>query len=318
MMRDQHSLSISEIETLSNHDITIVSIVIPTRNRAALLSKCLDGVAKQQPSELDLEVIIVDNSDEDGLVEQIVKGRTDFQSITCAHVQPPGVSRARNKGIELAGDQITVFLDDDEIPCDGWLTELIRPFAVEGSPVDIVSGDYEPEWGGSRPSWLEDRYLQAYSGPVRWSAIPRLMKPGEWVLEGNVAIRTELLRQSDGFDERLGRNDRSLISGENALFEIMRKQGAVAYYTPHALVKHLIHSDRLSRTWLIKRMFAEGVTKGIQSESIETNVRVPADVAVSLSALLNKNFEEIEGEELLVATQVFHLLGYILQKKRLL
>ena len=126
------------------------------------------------------------------------------------------------------------------------------------------------------------------------------------------------MRQSDGFDERLGRNDQSLISGENALFEVMRKQGAVAYYTPHALVKHLIHSDRLTRTWLIRRMFAEGITKGIQSESIETNVHIPPNVAVSLSALLNKDFEQLEGEELLVATQIFHLLGYILQKKRLL
>lgn len=317
-MAVQHSLSASEVATLSDRDISSVSIIIPTRNRPALLSKCLDGVAKQQLSALKLDLIIVDNSDEDGPVKQLVNDRTDFKSITCTYIQPAGVSRARNKGIELARGQITVFLDDDEVPLDGWLAELIRPFALHGSAVDIVSGDYEPEWGGVRPAWLDDRYLQAYSGSVSWSETSRLMRPGEWVLEGNVAIRTELLRQSDGFDERLGRNDQSLISGENVLFETMRRQGAVAYYTPHALVKHLIHSDRLTRTWLIRRMFAEGVTKGIQSEIIETNVNIPPNVAVSLSALLNKNFEQLEGEDLLVATQIFHLLGYILQKKRLL
>lgn len=294
-----------------------VTIIVPTRNRSGLLSRCLDGIASQG-LENNAQVIVVDNGDDDGATRDIVVRREDLKELVYIRTSPPGVSRARNAGLELARGAITVFIDDDEVPKDDWLAQLLAPFSLPHLNVDIVAGDYVPEWESPRPEWLADHYLGFYSTGIRWSDEPRLLQPSEWILEGNIAVRTELLRGAGGFDERLGRAEDSLVSCEAAVFDMLRKSGAVAYYNPQALVSHLIHADRLNKTWLLKRIFAQGVSKSILSETSGSGFPIPANVSVKLAALLAQDPNDLEGEELLILTQIFEILGFICHSKGVL
>ena len=294
-----------------------VTIIVATRNRAGLLSRCLDGIARQG-LENNAQVIVVDNSDDDGATRDIVVRRDDLKELVYIHTSPPGISRARNAGLESARGEITVFIDDDEVPKDDWLAELLAPFSLPHPKVDIVAGDYAPVWESPRPEWLADHFLGFYSAGIRWSDEPRLLKPSEWILEGNVAIRTELLRGAGGFDERLGRAGDSLVSCEGEVFETLRKSGAVAYYNPRALVSHLIHADRLNKTWLLRRNFAQGVSKSILSETSGSGLSIPANVSIRLAALLAQDPNDLEGEELLILTQIFEILGFICHSKGVL
>lgn len=294
------------------------SIVIATRNRPALLAECLAGIARQDFSGNVEEVIVVDNSDNPTETKDVVTSAECRWPLSILFSSPPGVSRARNKGLFAARGDVTVFLDDDEVPKEDWLSELLAPFSLASQKVDIVAGDYVPEWGSPRPDWLADCFLGYYSAGLGWSDQPRLLTPSEWVLEGNIAVRTEMLRGEGGFDERLGRSEDSLVSCESTAFDKLRNSGAVAYYNPRALVSHLIHADRLNRTWLARRLFAQGVSKSILSETSGAELAIPPNVSIRLAALLAQDPNDIEGEELLMLTQIYEILGFICHKKGLL
>ena len=107
-------------------------------------------------------------------------------------------------------------------------------------------------------------------------------------------------------------------SCENVVLDTLRDSGAVAYYNPRALVSHLIHADRLNRTWLLRRNFAQGVSKSILSETSGTALPIPASVSVRLAALLAQDPDDLEGEELLILTQIFEILGFICHSKGVL
>jgi GT2 family glycosyltransferase len=302
----------------------LVSIIIPTYHRANLLADCLSGLALQRPQNVDFEVLVVDNGDDDGATKRVVEAQAEIPRLRYLQSHPPGVSQARNVGLENALGDISVFLDDDEVPHRGWLTAITEPFALEDPKVDIVCGGINPVWESPRPAWLHDRYLSFFSAGVghegknAWSDEPRVMTSKEWLLEGNCAIRTALVKEAGGFNTDLGRANSSLVSGEGDVLEELRRSGAVAFSAPKALVDHLIHSDRLSKDWLIQRIFAQGVTKAITMQKTGSGMPIPNNVAVNLAALNNKEFKDLAGEELLITAQIFQILGFICKKKGLL
>ena len=296
------------------------SIVIATRNRGDLLSDCLAGIANQDFAGRVEEVIVVDNSDDSAATEKAVANAECRWPVRLLISSPPGVSRARNKGLSEANGEITIFLDDDEIPCEDWLSELLSTFSVsdEDRSVDIVAGNYEPVWAAHCPEWLDEKFFGVYSVGFQRGSEPRRMREREWVLEGNVAIRTSLLIAAGGFDEALGRAGASLVSGEGIIFAKLQAEGAVAWYNPRAVVRHIIHADRLNRNWLMRRMFASGVSSGISSAYFGEGVPIPAGAAINLKNFAELDFEALEGEELLIASQICHILGFISQQKGLL
>lgn len=97
----------------------MVSVIIPTFNRASTILRAVESVLKQayQP----LELIVVDDGSEDesqGLLKPLAaQGRLKIIS------QPNrGVSAARNAGIKMSGGCFLAFLDSD----DEWLPGKIQ------------------------------------------------------------------------------------------------------------------------------------------------------------------------------------------------
>lgn len=86
----------------------MISVVIPTYNRAKLLPRAIKSV--QQQTLQPLEIIIIDDGSTDDTVE-ILK---DFKDIKIFRKQNGGISSARNLGIKLASGKYIAFLDDDD------------------------------------------------------------------------------------------------------------------------------------------------------------------------------------------------------------
>lgn len=296
-----------------------ISVVIPTRNRAAMLESCLGGIANQQADRKIDQVIVVDNGDDQGATSMVAEKALEHLPVTYLFSDIPDVCRARNLGLAEAVGDVTLFLDDDEVPYPNWLTEAIRPFTDKSINADIVAGNYVPQWEIPRPSWLSDEYFGLYSAGLDLGNTPRFLSENEWILEGNVGIRTELLRGAGGFDESLGRKGQALISGEGVVFQqLVGQQGAKLFYNPECLVSHRIHADRLTKQWLRKRMFASGITRALGEKSrLSKGLSIPP-VKVNIGALAYLDFELLEGEELLHANQIFEILGYICSKQRLI
>jgi glycosyltransferase involved in cell wall biosynthesis len=96
----------------------LVSVVVPTHNRVALLKRTLRSILGQNIS--DVEVIVVD----DGSVDDIaaVVGDLDPRIQVLRNRQPAGVSAARNRGIAAAQGEWIAFCDDDDL----WAPDKLR------------------------------------------------------------------------------------------------------------------------------------------------------------------------------------------------
>jgi glycosyltransferase involved in cell wall biosynthesis len=97
-----------------------VSVVIPTRNRAALLAQALDSVFTQKGigTKFDLDVVVVDDASTDTTAD-VVGRYSSVRHIRLSRSQ--GVGNARNVGIEETAGTYVAFLDDDDL----WLPEKL-------------------------------------------------------------------------------------------------------------------------------------------------------------------------------------------------
>lgn len=89
----------------------LLSIVIPTRDRPTMLREALDSVQRLAAGGIDLEVIVVNASAEDGGVGEIASA---FNT-RVVQARGAGAAAARNAGMSVAAGEFLLFLDDDDM-----------------------------------------------------------------------------------------------------------------------------------------------------------------------------------------------------------
>ena len=96
-------------------DAPLVSVITPTRNRAALLREALDSVAAQTLTEW--EHIVVDDGSDDGTAEMMAaRAAADPRVSYIVRQTPnPGANVCRNLGIRAAKAPLVVLLDSDDL-----------------------------------------------------------------------------------------------------------------------------------------------------------------------------------------------------------
>ena len=87
-----------------------VSVVVPTYNRAHLITRALQSVVSQTFAPLD--VIVVDDGSTDGTCERVC---IDYPEVTLVSQSNRGVSAARNHGLSVARGDWIAFLDSDDV-----------------------------------------------------------------------------------------------------------------------------------------------------------------------------------------------------------
>lgn len=108
-----------------------IAVCIPTYRRPNLLAGALDSIAGQvlvRNPEAQVRVCVVDNDPEASARGLVKSKRQPIRWPLVYAVEPRrGVSQARNRLLELAGEvDFVAFLDDDEVaqPSWGWKTGL--------------------------------------------------------------------------------------------------------------------------------------------------------------------------------------------------
>jgi len=123
-----------------------VSVIIPTFNRPASCARLLAALMPQVLSwNLDgrVEVIVVDDNSthlcRNSLIEKL-GGCPDGSIRLISRESAGGPSAARNSGIVKARGDLLVFLDDDCIPGDSFLGEVVR-LHVKYPQVLLINGN---------------------------------------------------------------------------------------------------------------------------------------------------------------------------------
>jgi glycosyltransferase involved in cell wall biosynthesis len=96
--------------------LPLVSVVIPTFNRAGMLQEAIDSVLDQKSK--DFELIVVDDGSTDGTCHILNRYK---QRLRAVYQPNQGVSAARNTGIRMARGPWIAFLDSDDL----WLPEKL-------------------------------------------------------------------------------------------------------------------------------------------------------------------------------------------------
>lgn len=104
----------------------VISVIVPTRNRAHCVGTAIASVVAQRHSRWELIVVDDGSADETpGILAAIVDDR-----VKVLHTKGGGVATARNRGLALASGDIVVYLDDDNVMHPLWLHAVAWAFTV--------------------------------------------------------------------------------------------------------------------------------------------------------------------------------------------
>src|SRR3954454_16562929 len=133
-----------------------VSVVVPIYNVERYVGECLQSIADQTFS--DLEVVMVDDGSTDGraaVAEAFAHRDGRFRLVTQAN---GGLSAARNTGLDEAIGEFLVFADsDDVVPARAY--ELLLG-ALDETGSDFATGNfhYLTPGGIRRKTWASDAF----------------------------------------------------------------------------------------------------------------------------------------------------------------
>lgn len=207
-----------------------VSVIVPTRNRASLLRRCLHSLLAQDCPEDLYEVIVVDDGSTDdtpGMVAELCSARLRYIR------QPPlGMVQARMRGVSESRGSVICFIDDDARAEPSWLAALTRVFETED--VGMVGGRVRPAPADAVVTRIDEL------GRLRWSGFdvdPAADLTGvEFVIGANMGIRASALDSVGGFDAGF---DGTALREETDLCVRVRRKGWRIMFEPRAAVDHV-------------------------------------------------------------------------------
>lgn len=137
----------------------MISVVLPTYNRAPLLPRAINSVLRQSVS--DWELIIVDDGSTDD-TPQVLARIQDARVSWCRHDKNRGVTAAKNTGLDrIRGAWFTLLDSDDEMTPDALevmmdCAERTGASAITCNCVDSVTGAMSGI-GPTQDGWLTAR-----------------------------------------------------------------------------------------------------------------------------------------------------------------
>lgn len=117
----------------------MITMVVPTRNRAYTLRKVLPSYLGQHGVS---EFILVDDCGEDDAEAALAEHAAQFPTVACRYLRNPtrlGASAGRQRGAECAANDFVLFCDDDEYLAPGYAATCLA-LMQDDPTVGAVSG----------------------------------------------------------------------------------------------------------------------------------------------------------------------------------
>jgi GT2 family glycosyltransferase len=195
------------------------SVIIPVRNSAKTLGRCLDALAAQTGVPMGPEIIAVDDASTDGTRE--VAQAHVVRLLTLPVQQGPAA--ARNSGAAEAQGEVLLFLDADCQAAPDWCQEMLRPLSA--SDVCAVYGAYRSRQTACVARLAQAEFDERYARLARRQSI-------DFMATHAAAIRRAVFLQVGGFRTDLRGNEDVELA-----FRLTR-QGYRIAFAPQAVVYH--------------------------------------------------------------------------------
>jgi glycosyltransferase involved in cell wall biosynthesis len=254
----------------------MISVLIATRDRAALLSETLHTITCQIDPGQAVEIVVVDNGSVDDTLGVIELAATRSPiPITHLREERPGKSHALNAGVARARGDLLVFTDDDVLADRGWLSAYASAFDSTGA--DFAAGRILPLWEAAPPRWLSPALYGVLAIPDGGRERLRIAKgvnEAIMPLGANMAVRRHVLDRIGGWNPDLGKLQGTLRTGEDHEFALkMIAAGYEGVYEPRASVQHRVPADRLQLKYFQRWFHDNGIIEARLEEEFPTTDR---------------------------------------------
>jgi len=246
----------------------MLSVIVPTRDRAELLAQALASFARQTLSPDAFEVIVVDNGSKDRTAEVVREQTASLPNLRYVHESRPGLHAGRHRGMFAARSDLLTFADDDIEALPSWLESIAEAF---GDPdVAMVGGNNMPLFVEPPPRWLSALWQRPTADGGR--AVPPLSileLPGGprplsplRVWGCNFSVRRDVLLAAGGFHPDAMPADliRFRGDGETHVSRHVSSAGLKCLFHPGASVFHKVTPERMTFEYFRRRGYNQGIS----------------------------------------------------------
>ncbi len=197
--------------------MVLISVIVPTYNRADDLLRVLDSLLNQTMDITDYEVIVVNDGSTDNTSEVLDAYSQRKTNVRAIHQPNQGPAAARNAGLHAATAPLVAFTDDDCIVDEKWLDSIVNVFAARESVV-VVQGQTKTDISRRHPLTHEIHNVAGHS------AVPTC----------NAAYRREVALECGGFDEafRYAHNEDADLAWRAQEFGDMHFEPSIKVFHP--------------------------------------------------------------------------------------
>lgn len=200
------------------------SVVIPVRNGANCIGRCLDALISQSVGGFEL-IVVDDGSTDDTAAEAEKRGATVIRQ------EPAGPAEARNRGTDAASADIVLFTDGDCEPAHDWVEVMLRPF--DDQSVVGAKGAYYSRQTQPMARFVQQEYEEKYD---RMSGFRQI----DFIDTYSAGFRKRQFFEVGGFDTSF---PNASVEDQEFSFR-MAEAGHKMLFIPEARVYHL-HVDNL-------------------------------------------------------------------------
>lgn len=163
----------------------VITFVIPVRNDANALERCLLSIARDN-SGVSSDVVVADNGSTDGSAETARAAGAAVESLPNMPV-----AEVRNRAAAVAHGELLAFVDADHEIAGGWTRSAVQLMQDPG--IAAVGAEYMAPADATWVQRIYDRFRAHRPG----------VTPAEWLPSGNLVVRRSVFRDVGGFDPGL-------------------------------------------------------------------------------------------------------------------
>ncbi len=232
-------------------DLTpVITVCICTYQRPDYLGKLLDALQNQLTcGAFSFGVVVVDNDISESARTTVLSAAAHSNFPIRYAIEPAqNIALARNMALREATGDFLAFIDDDEIPCEVWLSELLG--AYRQYRADGVLGPVLPQYEAPPPEWVVkgrffDRPSHTSGTYLNWFE----------TRTGNVLLGKHLLADAENrFRPEFG------IGGEDRdFFRRLIAKNHRFVWCADAPVYECVPPNRWDRSFMFKRAIQRGM-----------------------------------------------------------
>jgi glucosyl-dolichyl phosphate glucuronosyltransferase len=227
--------------------VTSVSIIICTRNRAALLRPTLESLRRLEiPRDYSAELIAVDNASTDETARLIQTSYLPNLRVRYLYEGTSGKSYGVNSALRAAHGEIILCTDDDVRVRNDWIEAMCKPI-VKGE-ADLVGGEVRIA-EHLRRDWMTQTHLNWLADTTGLPEMNRLP------FGANMGFHRRVLSAVPYLDTELGPEK---FNADDILFCLQVREMGFRIVIVPSVVEHHLDASRLLYKYWQRRAWMEG------------------------------------------------------------